>query len=124
MLTLTLPYPPTVNTYWRMGRGRIHISAKGRAYREDVKGAVMIGLVTSKEAVDFRLGNLSARIDVYPPDRRRRDLDNVLKAIFDSLGGGHAGVFEDDNQIKEIHATMHDYDKLQPAEVQVRITKR
>ncbi len=36
-------------------------------------------------------------MDVYPPDRRRRDLDNVLKALLDSLA--HAKVYEDDSQI-------------------------
>ena len=36
-------------------------------------------------------------MDAYPPDRRRRDLDNLLKCTQDSLA--HAGVYEDDSQI-------------------------
>ncbi len=35
-----------------------------------------------------------------PPDNRSRDLDNYLKAIFDSLT--HAGVWEDDSQVKKM----------------------
>lgn len=31
------------------------------------------------------------------PDRRRRDLDNILKALFDALT--HAGLWLDDSQI-------------------------
>jgi crossover junction endodeoxyribonuclease RusA len=36
-------------------------------------------------------------MDAFPPDRRRRDLDNTLKAVCDSLA--HVGVYEDDSQI-------------------------
>jgi crossover junction endodeoxyribonuclease RusA len=36
-------------------------------------------------------------MDAFPPDRRRRDLDNIQKALLDSLE--HAGVYADDNQI-------------------------
>jgi len=43
-------------------------------------------------------GPLAVFIEVYPPDRRRRDIDNLLKAIIDSLE--HGGVFHDDSQIE------------------------
>ena len=36
-------------------------------------------------------------MDAFPPDRRRRDLDNLLKSTQDSLA--HAGVYQDDAQI-------------------------
>ena len=36
-----------------------------------------------------------------PPDRRKRDLDNILKAILDALVYG--GVIKDDYQVEEIH---------------------
>lgn len=41
---------------------------------------------------------------MYPPDNRKRDLDNALKVLLDSFE--RAGVYENDSQIKEIHATM------------------
>jgi Holliday junction resolvase RusA-like endonuclease len=37
MIEVTLPFPPSVNTYWRTFRGRMIISAKGREYREVVE---------------------------------------------------------------------------------------
>lgn len=36
-------------------------------------------------------------VTVFPPDRRRRDIDNVQKALLDALQ--HGGAFHDDNQI-------------------------
>jgi len=36
-------------------------------------------------------------MDAFPPDRRRRDLDNLMKSTQDALE--HAGVYEDDGQI-------------------------
>lgn len=93
-LILTLPWPPSVNTYWRhptTGKlaGRHLISEKGRAYRAQTKQAVW-----DTEPV---MGRVSIAILASPPDRRRRDLDNVLKALLDSLV--HAAVIEDDSLI-------------------------
>jgi crossover junction endodeoxyribonuclease RusA len=36
-------------------------------------------------------------MDAFPPDRRRRDLDNLQKPLLDALQ--HAGVYEDDSQV-------------------------
>jgi len=36
-------------------------------------------------------------MDAFPPDRRRRDLDNLLKSVLDALE--HAGVYADDSQV-------------------------
>jgi crossover junction endodeoxyribonuclease RusA len=43
---------------------------------------------------------LSVSILAYPPDRRKRDLDNVLKSLLDALM--HAGVYSDDSQIDKL----------------------
>ncbi len=91
---LTLPYPPSVNHYWRRVGARTLISREGRRYRTDV-----CALLAAGGGAPLR-GRLALRIEVCPPDRRRRDLDNVQKAVFDSLQ--HAGVYEDDSQIDRI----------------------
>jgi len=46
-------------------------------------------------------GRVGVRVLVWPPDRRTRDLDNLLKGLLDSITG--AGVILDDCQIDEIH---------------------
>lgn len=86
-----MPYPPSVNTYWRNVKGKTLISEKGRKYRETVKrelGGLFPGPMT---------GRISIMINACMPDNRARDLDNLSKATFDSLT--HAGAWLDDSQI-------------------------
>jgi crossover junction endodeoxyribonuclease RusA len=45
-------------------------------------------------------GALDMEIDLYPPDRRRRDIDNTQKALLDSLA--HGGAYHDDGQIDHL----------------------
>ena len=112
MIELELPYPPSVNHYWRMGRGRMYLGEKGRRYKQLVTGAVRYA------GLRPLTGHLSLRIEVYPPDRRVRDLDNVLKALWDALG--KAGVYQDDSQVKHLEAWM--LDPAPPGKVWLRVT--
>jgi len=43
------------------------------------------------------VGRLAVTVEVFPPDRRRRDIDNLLKAVLDALQ--HGGAFPDDSRI-------------------------
>lgn len=106
-ISLKLPWPPSVNTYWRHptnGKlaGRHLISEKGRAYRAGVIAAVLQQLPPRRRPDWF--GSASPRLaldlHVYPPDLRRRDLDNIVKAVLDGLA--HAGVYADDSQIDRL----------------------
>ena len=42
----------------------------------------------------------------FRPDRRRRDLDNLLKALLDSMT--HAGVMQDDALIEDLRVYWAD----------------
>ena len=104
-VVLWLPWPPSVNRYWRhphagKAAGRHLISESGRAYRKQVAGSVP----TPKD------GPLASRLQMtlilYEPDRRLRDIDNVLKAPFDALR--HAGVYKDDSQIRRLFIDFAD----------------
>lgn len=97
MKKFILPFPPSVNTYWRhviIGRGvRVLISREGREFREQSVAA--IGQVGER---------LTGRVEVImrlcPPDRRSRDVDNYSKAVLDALT--HAGVWVDDSQVDRL----------------------
>lgn len=93
-LHLTLPYPPSVNHYWRYVGGRPLISKEGRQYR-----TLIVGEVRLLRLVKLR-GRLNVRLEFFPPDKRRRDLDNLNKALLDALQ--HAGVYGDDSQIDRL----------------------
>lgn len=101
MIELTLPWPPTVNTYWRSFNGRVLISAKGREYRKAVADQVLIQ--RAAKHIDYAV---MVEIKAYRPDRRRRDLDNLLKALLDSMT--HAGVMEDDALIEDLRVYWAD----------------
>jgi Holliday junction resolvase RusA-like endonuclease len=91
MLQIELPYPPSVNHYWRRVGTRTLISREGRRFRARVVAAL------AARQIKPLPGPLAVEVEVYPPDRRRRDLDNVLKALLDALE--HGGAYADDAQI-------------------------
>jgi len=56
-------------------------------------------LVREQKAYKKLKADLKLVIHVYVPDRRRRDIDNLSKSLFDAMQ--KAGVYEDDTQIKD-----------------------
>ena len=91
MLVLNLPYPPSINTYWRAHGKRRFISKEGMLFREKVAEYL-------QEYKVPHLGTKRLRMEVtlYPRDRRIQDIDNRIKALWDALEGW---VYEDDAQI-------------------------
>lgn len=92
-VTLELPYPPTVNTYWRNVNGRMVMSKKGREYR------ALVARIFAGRCHPLA-GRLSLSLEAYMPDKRIRDIDNLGKASIDALT--HAGAWLDDEQIDEL----------------------
>lgn len=88
-----LPYPPSVNHYWRKWRGKMVISQSGRDYRRDVVNAIE---TQYQDVVRFDCPVIVLMV-MHPPDRRKRDIDNIEKAVYDSLK--HCGVIKDDSLI-------------------------
>ncbi|WP_337037796.1 MULTISPECIES: RusA family crossover junction endodeoxyribonuclease [Pseudescherichia] len=101
-MKFVLPFPPSVNTYWRAPNkgplaGRHLISAKGRAYQSADCAAIVEQLRRLPKPTSTPA---AVEIILFPPDARRRDIDNYNKALFDALT--HAGVWEDDSQVKRM----------------------
>jgi crossover junction endodeoxyribonuclease RusA len=49
-------------------------------------------------------GMLAVKVRAYPPDRRKRDVDNIQKPLLDALEKG--GAFYNDCQIKHLTTVM------------------
>lgn len=114
-LRLTLPYAPSVNSYWRhvlMGkRPAVLLSEKGRNYREAVALCVM------QAGCPQVSGRLAVVLEIYQPTRRECDLDNLPKGVLDGLT--HASVWKDDSQIDDLRVIRCGV--LPPGKIVVRI---
>jgi crossover junction endodeoxyribonuclease RusA len=117
MIKLILPWPPSVNHYWRFGNGRFYISGDGKRFKTIVAGTMIQGGVKPFS------GSVAVTIDAHPPDRRARDLDNLNKCLLDSLVTRHglAGLYHNDAQIKRLESTMHDFDATNAGNVVVTV---
>jgi Holliday junction resolvase RusA-like endonuclease len=70
---------------------RTLISREGRRFRECVLA------ILAARHIEPLTGPLTVEVEIYPPDNRRRDIDNVQKALLDALQ--HGGAYQDDSQI-------------------------
>ena len=116
-MQITLPWPPSVNRYWRHPNkgplaGRHLISVEGRQYRSQVTA-----LAISRK-MECMSGRLAIHIDAWPPDKRARDLDNLLKSTLDALV--HAGVIAGDELIDDLRIVRKESEK--PGHLIVTIT--
>lgn len=98
-IRLVLPWPPSVNTYWRSipmkGRVRVLISAEGQQYARDV------ARVIAQERPPLMLvDRLAIRLYVEAPNAAQRDIDNLPKGILDALT--KANLWVDDWQIDSL----------------------
>lgn len=107
-----LPFPPSVNTYYRSVKGRMLISARGRAYRNEVVGAVV-----KNGLVEQILGPVKFSAVFHQPDKRKRDIDNLFKGLLDSLK--YAGCYLDDSQVHHLDARWGRSGEGQPGSVAV-----
>jgi crossover junction endodeoxyribonuclease RusA len=101
-ITVFLPWPPSLNRLWRSGKGRVYKSAKYICWYTEADWAIkqLAGHPTIK-------GKFKAEIVLTPPDKRRIDLDNRIKAIFDVAE--KCGLIENDSLCE--HLTVQ-YDRV------------
>lgn len=86
-----LPYPPAVNNLFLNGtKGRY----KSKRYSEWLTEA---GLILNTQHVQHFKGAVWVDIQAHRPDKRRRDIDGILKAPFDLLVKHQ--IIEDDSHI-------------------------
>ena len=94
MIVLNLPLPPTVNHYIKSSGYRRYLSKEAVEFKKQVADYV-------SEYKVPKLGDarIEMHITIHFANKRRQDLDNRVKSLWDSLGGNGAGVFDDDSQI-------------------------
>jgi crossover junction endodeoxyribonuclease RusA len=112
-LTLALPFPPSLNNaFANVGRGRV----RSRGYRGWVREA---GWVLALARPTPITGPFIARMVFDPPDRRRRDLDNLSKAILDLLVAH--GVVADDSLCRKLLLAWSDLAPAGPGGVEITL---
>ena len=89
--------PPSVNhMYGRSRYGHIYLTPKGKEFKEELGW-----ILKTKRAV---FGSALVKVDLVfkISDKRKRDVDNMLKATFDALKDV---IIDDDSQIMRVTAT-------------------
>lgn len=93
-MQLILPYPPSNNRYYRHAKGRTYLSDEGSEYR--------LAVFSARPRSGWPMeGRLAVTIEVFPQRAASQDVDNIPKAILDSLQ--HAKIYRNDSQIDELH---------------------
>ena len=96
-VVLYLPWPPTVNDYYKCGRqGQRYLGINVREYR----AAVLEAIATQVPGLHLD-ERLFMEVYLFPPNRRVMDLDNRMKGLLDALT--ESGVWEDDKLVDQLH---------------------
>lgn len=100
-IELYLPWPVSVNNYYSHTSRGVYVSKRGKQYQADVISAVneqMSSLGKSFESITYKV---QIELILYAPDKRKRDLDNHLKSLQDSIT--QSGLWEDDSLIDQLY---------------------
>ena len=106
VITGRIPYPPSINRYYITKSKKCHLTGrmikhvtrtqKVKKYVEDVGYLLLQQRCTKMHGERLRL-----ELYLYPPDNRRRDLDNICKSTLDALQ--YANLFRDDFYIQQLY---------------------
>jgi crossover junction endodeoxyribonuclease RusA len=98
MIEFYTAYPPSVNNYYVKTRNGVHISAAGKRFRK----AVIQDVKEQLAGLDIIDHKVTVDLIFWIPDKRRRDIDNLVKPIFDAIT--HADLWTDDCQVDQFTA--------------------
>ncbi len=109
---LSLPWPPSVNHYKKVGRivktksGKLYQQRKNTCHTDKFYFDTYILHKQSMPSEWLKFANsetisFDLRVYLYPPNSSRYDIDNNLKVLFDGLV--RAKVIKDDSQITRLY---------------------
>ena len=115
-VTITIPWAALASSNQRNQR------KGGKAHSYDYKRSLQTIRMIAQGAVQGQRpkwadGTVYMEVSFVPPDRRRRDVTNLLKGLMDALEGV---VYADDFQVDELHIQRLDADK-HDARAEVRV---
>lgn len=117
-LTLELPYPPTLNHYIRHTQRGRYLTPKAKAFNAAVWAAVK----QAKAPTFHPDARVRVLLELYPPDRRKHDIDNRCKPLLDAIE--KSGVLPDDAQVDRITIVRPDprsFTPVRPGRVRVTL---
>lgn len=91
-VTVTLPYPISVNKVWMRSKSGMFLNPKVERYRKQVWALLY-------DKPPFHYGRLKLEVKMYPP-RTNCDIDNILKTLLDALQ--HSQLIKNDSQIYQL----------------------
>jgi len=97
MFTTKIPIPPSTNVIWKVGKKKMYLNPK---YSEWKNTSTVMALNNKKG--DYISGHYSLILAVGRPDKRRRDIDNIIKPVSDLLVG--IQIVEDDSLCNRVTA--------------------
>jgi len=101
MLSFTVDGKPQGKQRARRGKGgKWYTPAETARYETEVAYAAMCE--KARRAIPMTFGPVAVEVACYFPDARRRDCDNVLKAVLDA---GNGVVYLDDSQVVKATVT-------------------
>ena len=111
-MTFILPYPPSTNTAYAVRNGRKIKTKKAREYAQAVLDEITYAFHVRGEPRTLHPHNrLVTKVEVFTPDKRRRDLENTTKIAIDAL---MKALSLDDSQIDELHLYRRSVDRSNP----------
>jgi crossover junction endodeoxyribonuclease RusA len=100
-IILSIPFPPSINHYWKhrvIGRhASVYLSAEALKFRADIKH-----ILDDENKTKFT-DRVNVSITLHAPNKRKYDIDNRIKSVFDALT--HAGLWGDDEQVDSLTVT-------------------
>jgi crossover junction endodeoxyribonuclease RusA len=100
IISVDLPYPPSANgLYFNAKSGGRVKTPRYEAWRTEAAWLISLAKKTRTE------GPYGLTVLVGRPDKRRRDIDNLIKPISDALK--HGGAIADDSECQCIEMKWH-----------------